>query len=253
MASVVWLFILLMIILVLLGLVFMTAAVEFVRSGAGDDRAQKDMMTWFGNLPAAVLNLFKVMAGGMEWEKMGDTLMSISVIYGLLLVMYVGFAVFGIANVATGVFVENAHATREKIQKEDELLLANSVANVIEEIDAEKKGYITTNEFSAALVDNSRFLRFCDAVQLDHTEVLRVFYLLDTYDEDFVPVVRLTRAFSRFTGNLKNTDLVMLFYEIRRLGNDFHNFCCFVEGSFRSLAQAVGMRVGAQRYRAARA
>merc|ERR1711972_189305 len=131
----------------MLALVFMLATIDVLRDEAGSEGTRKDLKYWFGSLPAAILSLFKSMSGGLEWEKVGDALMSISLFYGILFAVFVGFVLFGVMNVVVGVFVESARATAKKVEIEEKLAYVEDVKRVLFDMDKHKQGSISKAVF----------------------------------------------------------------------------------------------------------
>merc|ERR1712176_1486462 len=109
------------------------------------------MQSWFGSVPASLLALFKAMTGGVEWEKMGDSLMTISTIYGLVFVGFLGFALFGIMNVVTAVFVEQALTSSARDKEQEKETLNSHVDACLLCMDADNKGSLSKAEFMSLL------------------------------------------------------------------------------------------------------
>merc|ERR1719410_3054899 len=68
----------------------------------------EEIATLYGNLPRSMMTLFLTISGGLEWSKAAGPLVKLGTFYGIIWTAYVAFMVFGMLNVLTGIFVEQA-------------------------------------------------------------------------------------------------------------------------------------------------
>jgi len=237
MSALFWLFMLLGVFLVILGLVFMIASIDVIKNQEQEESLRDDLQQWFGTLPSALLSLFKAMTGGMEWEKLGDRLMEVSFLYGLLFIGFQGFALFGVVNVATAVFVESARTSARRGELELEQHKLNEMHEALSNIPVSHTGAISQAVF-ADFTKNEKVQEFLSSIEMSTAEARHVFDLLDVDGGVHAHVV--TRTFMRMLGNPRSTDLVVLHLEHVRLASQLLDFCRLADVRLANLCRATG-------------
>lgn len=250
--AVVTLFAFMVFILFILSLVFVTAATGHIKKGSLDDPYVQTLSSRFGSLPSAVDSLFKAMSGGVEWEIVGDALMEVSFFYGFMFFAYILASVFCLLNLITAIFIECALDSSARSKIEESRAYTDEMKQLLNDIDQGGRGIITRSEFWAHLNGNfagSEKLRdFFQTLELDQSEVRYIFELLDMAGDNKVKISQFSRVLLRLVGAARSVDVVKLQLENRRLARELYVFFSFVEGRFKHLSTALGVKSGAQRY-----
>jgi len=251
MSAMVWLFALLGLTCFIASLIFMSATANYIKSQYGEEETEhlKEMKNYFGTLSGSLFSLFKTISGGLEWEKLGDGLMKISQVYGILFILFLAFVIFGIVNVMTGVFVISAMRTAKQTDEDIKRKHFIEMKEFLESL---------TNELEPDLLDRDIFMFNLETDEAPLRELLKPLELgvgdaAHLYDlmmdkNGKVTPVKLTQAFLRLLGGARSTDLVFVLLETRRLANELFGFFCFCEANFRTLSTAVGVPNGTRRY-----
>eukprot|EP00928_Gymnodinium_smaydae_P093483 TRINITY_DN7768_c0_g3_i1.p1 TRINITY_DN7768_c0_g3~~TRINITY_DN7768_c0_g3_i1.p1 ORF type:complete len:663 (+),score=132.78 TRINITY_DN7768_c0_g3_i1:157-2145(+) len=249
--AVMWLFLLVFFIIFNLSLVCMTAITDYRKGAPPGTEIVLQMETWFGSLPATALSLFKTMSGGLAWSIISDTLMEVSLGYGILFLLYIGFAVFGILNVVTGVFVESARDTTTQTELENKAaymaetkIQLMKMGRVFPQHD-EKEEYIDRDEFHRQVETSPHLRDLLQRVDIDVAEATYYFDLLAVDSEhDMVEIDVFTSEFLRLLGQARSVDLLALHLENRQQHMDFLRFRSYVEACFDALGQSMETLLG---------
>merc|ERR1712050_342916 len=68
------------------------------------DPASNLLYARFKTSPEAVLTLYQVVSGGLEWQKIFNALWDVNRMYGLVFLMYIFYVLLAFYNVVTGLF-----------------------------------------------------------------------------------------------------------------------------------------------------
>merc|ERR1712007_363213 len=89
-------------------IVFMHATVVYLADPVADTRIQDALLSQWGSVFQAMVSLFQASTGGMDWGELGENIRAVSLGYFLLLLFFIGFMIFAVLNILTGVFVDKA-------------------------------------------------------------------------------------------------------------------------------------------------
>lgn len=178
-----------------------------------------ELMTRFGSVDRSMLSLFATTTDGMPWDELMPAIHQLSPFYAVLFLTYVSLAYFAILNVVTGVFVETAlHVAamdrdaiiHEEMQSRESY--AHSLHDIFLELDRDASDDLTIDEFRMALNDE-RVLAYFNALQIDFTDIMTLFVLLDRDENGAVNLDEFVRGCMRLKGHAKSLDLAKLQYE----------------------------------------
>lgn len=191
--------------------VFFTQLVTDKLQQESDNADLKENLKLFKTLTMSVLVLYQSLTGGIDWGDASQSLMdNISPVLGLVYALYISFGVLCMLNVVTGVFVESA--CKSSAEEND----ANMVARLQSFLcRTDDDGVITWEEFEARL-DDPEILLYFQTVDLDVSEALGLFRLLDTDNSGTVEAEEFVMGCLRLRGFAKAVDLATLMYENRR-------------------------------------
>lgn len=162
---------------------------------------------------------------GDDWSDYADMLFSIQFFLGLLMCLYLCFAMFCVLNIITAVFVENS----SKISMRDEAsFLMEAVEQrqrFLEEAQAlfkacgaDKKGLLTFSAFAAAAHDlrvQAGFQRL--GLNLEADSLSGLFSLLDFNAEGHVDLEEFTAGVQMLQGQARSLDVARLRHDVYRL------------------------------------
>merc|ERR1719436_905847 len=144
-------------------------------------------------------------------------------LYPMLFCVYVAVAYFAILNVVTGIFVETtlqvANGDREALIHEEmrsKETYVKQVQAIFKDMDADNSDNITIEEFKKAMKDK-RVLAYFNALQLDFTDIMTLFVLLDRDQNGSINLDEFLRGCMRLKGEAKSLDLAKLQYEVEWL------------------------------------
>jgi len=174
----------------------------------------------FGTLEGTTLSLYETMAGGINWGELVDLLAPLPRENLLFFLMFTIFALFAIVNIIMGVFVENAieagrddtQAIIEESMNKKQALL-EKIHNVFVEMDTDKTGTVTHDEFEDALHDQS-VLAYFQVLGLDIDEAKTLFGLLDHDQNGSIDVEEFVSGCMRLKGDAKSLDIGKLQLEM---------------------------------------
>mmetsp|Transcript_6691 Transcript_6691/g.11481 ORF Transcript_6691/g.11481 Transcript_6691/m.11481 type:complete len:668 (-) Transcript_6691:136-2139(-) len=249
--TMVWLFVFFFLTLLTASLVFMSATADFVKSVYGEPETQHltDMKASFGSLSDASYSLFKVVSGGLEWGKLGDGLMKISLVYGGLFICYLAFVIFGIVNVMTGVFVASAMKTAKAAEEEIKRRHFADMRSYLDTLTSDVDPDMLARDIflSEVELEEGPMKDLLKPLELSPADAAHLFDLMMDSEQKVSPN-KLGQGFLRIIGGARSTDLVFLLLETRRLANELFGFFCFAEANFRTQSTAMGVQNGPRRY-----
>lgn len=250
MSAMIWLFALLALLMFMASLIFMSATANYFKTRQGDDDLGKEhadeMRVFFGSMTKSMLTLFKAISGGLAWDRLGDGLMKISRVYGVIFLLYISFVFFGIVNVMTGVFVISAQKTSKKTSLDTKKRDFEEMKEYLDSCTGDND-IIDRESFMFHLENEDKMKDLLKPLDLGPADAAHLFDLL-AEDDAGVPNGRLTQGFLRLLGGTKTTDVIFLLWETRRLANELFSFFCFCEAHFRTISTAQGITNPTRKY-----
>merc|ERR1712226_13428 len=149
------------------------------------DPGNAELLLWFGTVDKSLLSLFMSMSGGNDWSQYYDALAQLGMPYTGAFLLFIGFTIFAVVNIVTGVFVEATTQSNlkdrdvivhEELQEKKEYL--QNMAELFEEMDDDGKGTISMQEFDDKLQDE-RVIAYFSSLKLDVSDARILFQLLD--------------------------------------------------------------------------
>jgi len=186
-----------------------------------DDESSAEMRQYFGTLERCVLSLFEAMSGGINWGELFAVLSPLALPFKCVFLFYVLFAIFGAANVVTGIFVEianhwarNDKASQEHGATEKRLTSIKRLQELFNELDPGGDGTLTFESMHEALLDvNNGLVSSFHALDLEVTDVRTLFLLLDRDRRGFINVEEFLLGCFRLKGEAKTLDVMKLQYQ----------------------------------------
>eukprot|EP00930_Biecheleria_cincta_P027136 TRINITY_DN19061_c0_g1_i1.p1 TRINITY_DN19061_c0_g1~~TRINITY_DN19061_c0_g1_i1.p1 ORF type:complete len:268 (-),score=49.44 TRINITY_DN19061_c0_g1_i1:115-918(-) len=167
------------------------------------------LLRFFGSLPLSILPLYQAITTGLAWNELSTPLIQeISVVSGLVMSLFVAFAMMALMNVVTGVFVEAALKSAKDDHDEFMLCHVRELFEGQDEIDWEC--------FSSHL-GNEHMQSFFTAIDVDMSEAESVFKLLDADGSGEIDLDEFLTGCLNLKGPAKAIDTCALLQETRGL------------------------------------
>jgi len=205
----------------LFGMMMTQGTIDFLQEeGSWDHASTRELRDRFGTPSKSALSLFQAMAGGVDWGELYNVLDPLGFHFQFILLFFVLFAVFGAANVMTGIFVEIAkqwaHNDRD-MQVQEELnkrvFYLRAMEELFSELDPDNTGILTLKDFQDLLMNDKRILHTFHALQLELMDVRTLFLLLDRDRKGFINVEEFLLGVLRLRGDAKQMDVMKLQYQ----------------------------------------
>jgi hypothetical protein len=158
-----WALVLIGVIMYIFALIFVQAFTEYLIE-EGDSLSpvmRRDIENYFGSVSNAVLSVYMMLTGGIDWGDMYALLDITGVIAGPACLVMVSFFTISVWNIITSVFIEKAMqlatpTVRELVQrqKQQAKVDAHEVADLFSKLDHDSTGFISRDEFREICADH---------------------------------------------------------------------------------------------------
>eukprot|EP00927_Polykrikos_kofoidii_P085251 TRINITY_DN9220_c0_g1_i2.p1 TRINITY_DN9220_c0_g1~~TRINITY_DN9220_c0_g1_i2.p1 ORF type:complete len:818 (-),score=137.95 TRINITY_DN9220_c0_g1_i2:81-2480(-) len=191
---------------------------EYAMSHPDEEAAIKDLRTYYGTLDRSMIALFQTISDGVHWRQILDPLTEhCSMWLELGFVFYIGFTIFAMTNILTGVFCESAMKTAEDDKRRT---VTRQIRRLFEEADDDKNGLVCWNEFSNVLEVSDQMEDYLRSLDIRPEQARQLFFLLDTDGSGEIDYDEFTQGCSRFSGSLKAIDFAAFMIEWRAWKED---------------------------------
>mmetsp|Transcript_163607 Transcript_163607/g.524581 ORF Transcript_163607/g.524581 Transcript_163607/m.524581 type:complete len:592 (+) Transcript_163607:172-1947(+) len=176
----------------------------------------------YGSMGKTCLTLFKAISSGGDWPLFAAPLAEAGWIYGALWVLYIGFMIFGVLNILTGIFVDSAIKTaendctiavQEQLNRKTEL--DDIVKRVFEAMDTDGSDELSEEEFYTML-KNDRILAHLSSIGIEARKAKGLFKLLDDDKNGRLTLQEVLDGFSLIQGDAKSSEVLTLRQELRK-------------------------------------
>lgn len=181
----------------------------------------EEMDLYYGGVIVTMSTLFEAITGG-DWIVTSAPLYQISRAGRILWFSYISFVIFGLLNVFTGIFVEQAtkaaNSDREIVmqaEKEDENSYINQI-RLLFETSGVDDGHVTEEVLGELLLVED-FKVQLNALGLHTTEADGLFKLLDGDNSGSVSIDEFISGCLRLKGGAQAVDMVTMLYETNKL------------------------------------
>lgn len=205
------------------------------------------LLIYYGSLGDSIITLFKAISGGIDWGDVAQPLWELHMGYFLCFVLFVIVVTFGILNIVTGVFVEDAKgiANIDKdlvIQQhmDERKAQAETLKTLFGNADTDDSGTLTREELESQLSSDeaAASLSFLD---LDVREARAFYDLLDLDGDACVRSEDFVDGLMRLKGPASGVDLAMMMSENKRLYQRLQSKSTRMESNLLSIATHLGM------------
>jgi len=225
-----WAFFLLFILMYVFGIMMMngvaahlTGVVEVGGSSSSEETEQmKNLRKFYGSFWSVIFTLFKAISGG-DWPTLMEPLEQVGSFYAALWIPYIGFVLFGLLNIVTGIFVDStlktaeadhAIAVIEQVQREERLKVF--LTEAFEEADKDGTGRISEMEFDE-VIDKQEVLAFLASVGIDRQSSRRLFKTLDQQRHGYLTVNQIVNGCFNLRGEAKAVDMMAMMQHVVKM------------------------------------
>mmetsp|Transcript_464 Transcript_464/g.2051 ORF Transcript_464/g.2051 Transcript_464/m.2051 type:complete len:336 (+) Transcript_464:3-1010(+) len=217
-------------IMVLFAVIFTQSANEYLwdlhRQGHPRTPQQDLMQQDFGDMGKTIYSLYTAITGGRNWGTYTDELYEVGWAYAIIFVFFISFSFFGVMNIVTSVFVECAMQTTQKHRdllveekRSFELDHLKHMREIFKEIDMDNSGTVEYDELRLRLRDDVQLQDYFKALELNPTDTLTLFELLDQDGCGRLTVDEFCDGAMRLKGEARAFDINFLIQENRKLSH----------------------------------
>jgi len=227
--SLLWAFALIVLMVYCFGLIFQNAITTYVVEASTDEEIEtaKEMRVHFGSLGDTMLSLWCSISGGNDWMAYGELIRKTQNgdIYILIYCFYVAFAIIGLMNVVTGIFVDSAVCTRTEDEvvecfKADQRRTQNEARRIFMDADQNHDGLMTLLELEQHLAD-PWVKAYFSGLDMDPSEAKSMFTIMDVDHDGAVNVDEFVDGCMRLKGHAKTIDVMSMMYDLATANEKF--------------------------------
>jgi len=234
-----WAVLCLCVIIFVFMIIFMQGLADFVMSQkGGSPLVEKNVIPNFRSFGRTFCSLLMAITGGEDWGVYLRVLEEVSVGYSVLFVLYMMLMVFGVLNVITGIFCENAMAQAradfevargEEMRRSDKT--AKMLARLFRELDAEMTGMISYDQWVKFVAQAE--VRACfKMLHIDISRSADVFRLLDLDGSNYLDIDEFVSGCLHIQGGASSVDVEMLVRTTKTMLRKFKGYSQKVEEAF---------------------
>mmetsp|Transcript_114526 Transcript_114526/g.370180 ORF Transcript_114526/g.370180 Transcript_114526/m.370180 type:complete len:301 (+) Transcript_114526:1607-2509(+) len=248
MISLSWALILLLMLIYLFAIFIMQGVLQSLEYDAElPVRSESVLLSHYGTLGDSIITLFKAISGGIDWGDVAQPLQELHMGYFLCFVLFVIVVTFGILNIVTGVFVEDAKgiANIDKdliIQQhmDERKTQADTLKTLFGNADTDDSGTLTREELEFQLSSDEAAASL-SLLELDVREARAFYDLLDLDGDACVSSEEFVDGLMRLKGPASGVDLAMMMSENKRLYQRLQSYSTRVESNLLSVATHLGI------------
>merc|ERR1740122_183144 len=176
----------------------------------------------YGSLTINLVSLFMAVTGGYDWADVMAPLGPLPWWYTVVFLCFVSFLIFGVLNVVTAIFVENAYKLAQTDKKEmvreqirQQSAWVQQIRDIFGEADQDQSGTLSWDEFQSH-IEHPVIKAYFASLDLDFTEARGLFALLDTTGCGQINIQAFVKGCHQLRGEAKSIDLATVRYESLR-------------------------------------
>lgn len=219
------------VLIIMVGVIYMVAVVltqgvtEYLK-GHPDAHLRDEydqLIIMYGSLDKTMKTLALCMSGGISWGLASRPMGNAGWVLEAVVIAYVFFMVFAVANIVNGVFVDGAIelSKRDRTmmmqkQKEDNENKERHVIDLLTLMDVDGDQLITFDEFLLSL-EEQEVRDYMAALEVDISDVKMFFQMMDRDGSGSVDIMEFTSGIRKLRGEAKSVDIHMMIHENKKL------------------------------------
>jgi len=220
------------ILVIMLGLIYIFAVVltqgatdylKESRDSPGHFEYHNEISDMYGTLFDTMYTLFQCMSGGISWGVASQPMRGPGWVLEAIVIGYVFFMVFAVANIVNGVFVDGAielakrdRTTMMQKQRERDENKESHLVDLLTIMDSNGDNLITDEEFLESL-EREEVRDYISALDVEINDAKEFFQLLDADGSGQVDIIEFVTGMQKFRGEAKSIDIHMMLHENRKL------------------------------------
>jgi len=177
----------------------------------------------FSGVWRTMLTVFQSFTGGLDWTDVVEPLLSISLIHGVVYLVFFILVVFGLLNVVNGLFVESACSIAKTDRTalidsaiEEEMQFKQDMTEVFHIMDRNDNGFLEFEEFHSTVTDE-RVRAFFASLGLPCNDTLQFFTLLDKSGRGRLTLQEFLEGSEKLRGPSMTVDMMLLRYDVNKI------------------------------------
>lgn len=209
------------VIIFMFAIVFMDAVGEYLDTAAVNDSNAETIVTFFDSLPKTMLSLFMSFTGGVDWWKLQEMFLDISILYGLLFFIFIIFSLISVMNVVMSIFVSDSmefaradSEIRNRWELQESRRRWQMLSNIFEDMDVNKIGRLSFDDFKTQM-EREEVRSLFSYLEMDVTDVSAFFRLLDVDRTESLDVEEFVIGCLRLCGISNKIDMDISMQEVK--------------------------------------
>jgi len=174
---------------------------------------------YWGSIWWSFMSLYEAMTGGISWGELFDSLQPIGWFYMCIFMSYITLAIFVVANIITGIFVDSAmraakqdqqSVIHEEMLKKEETI--ECMQKVFSELDVNQDGTLNLAEFERAISDVN-MVSYLASLGLEVADARVLFCLLDRNRTWMIDIEDFITGCMRLRGEARSLDMAMIHFQ----------------------------------------
>jgi len=225
MLSLFWVLVIMTGVIYMVSVVLTQGATDYLKEAtvSPDTDEFKDVQSLYGSLFNTMYTLFMCMSGGISWGMASQPMRGPGWLLEAIVISFVFFMVFAVANIVNGVFVDGAielskrdRSVMMQKQKDEQASKELHVINLLTLMDRDGDQLITFDEFIESL-EQQQVRDYISALDVDVTDAKVFFQMLDKDGNGCVDIMEFTTGMQKFRGEAKSVDIHMMLHENKKL------------------------------------
>mmetsp|Transcript_123514 Transcript_123514/g.308651 ORF Transcript_123514/g.308651 Transcript_123514/m.308651 type:complete len:630 (+) Transcript_123514:45-1934(+) len=246
--TLIWSLLSVLLIMYIFAVLFTESTTGYLQSTARENFTAVELQLWldFGTVGRSIYSLYTAISGGRNWGTFVDPLIEVGPFHAGLFIAFISFSFFGVLNIVTSVFVECA---MQSTQRHRDLLVEEKKAfelghlkhmrTIFREIDIDQSGSVEYLELKQRLADNNALRDYFRALELNATDTLTLFELLDQDESGSLDIDEFCDGCMRLKGDARAFDINFMIQQSRKANKRVNRWMSESSHKFSDLSLSI--------------